>query len=298
MRYEEEAPSEGGYGIIKDDKEINKGSDVEPDVKADEVVSDEVISNWREDYADGDDKKLTYAKRYTDQKSMLNAGYQAQQKIRSGELTELFPDKGSDEEKATWRKEAGLPESSADYKVNTKEGVVIGEPEQARIDDFLKVAHENNYTQAQVDQAIKWHEGHDLAVAEEARNSQLQSIQDTEDELRTEWGVDYRGNLTAINNDLNSRLGEDQADLKESILNSVKENAGFARLMAQMSIDINPAARLVPSGTTDMSGSIDAQINDLKALMGNKNSEYYKGPKAADNQAKYLKLISAKSREL
>ena len=65
--------------------------------------------------------------------------------------------------------------------------------------------------------------------------------------------------------------------------------------LLNQALSANPTSTLVPSGGS-MAESLSVEIKTLEGMMGNKTSEYWKGPKAEDNQARYRKLIDARDK--
>jgi hypothetical protein len=68
---------------------------------------------WREHLAAGDDKARARLERFQTPTDIFKSYRALEQRVSSGELKANlpFPDKGTDEEKAAWRKDAGIPTS-------------------------------------------------------------------------------------------------------------------------------------------------------------------------------------------
>ena len=119
---------------------------------------------------------------------------------------------------------------------------------------------------------------------------------ESEDKLRAEWGEEYRANINRIDGFLDTA----PEGMREKILNSrmddgtmLKSSPEIMKFLVDTALTVNPATTLVPGGGDNILGSITDEINNLKTLMGNKNSEYWKGPKAESNQKRYAELLDA-----
>jgi hypothetical protein len=113
------------------------------------------------------------------------------------------------------------------------------------------------------------------------------------DELRLEWGAEYRANINSVT----SMFGE----MTDSIFAArtpdgrlLGNDPAFLKWAADTALTLNPAVSVVgPGGGVE---TIDTEIGEIEKLMGNKNSAYWKGPQADAMQKRYLQLIEAKGR--
>src|SRR3546814_9813866 len=67
------------------------------------------------------------------------------------------------------------------------------------------------------------------------------------------------------------------------------------RYFAGLARETNPAASVVPN-SNQPAQAIDAEIDTLKGLMGDKHSKYWHGPEADKLQSRYRELIGAKAK--
>ena len=91
--------------------------------------------------------------------------------------------------------------------------------------------------------------------------------------------------------------------MREKILNSrmddgtmLKSSPEIMKFLVDTALTINPATTLVPGGGDNILGSITDEINDIKVMMGSKNSDYWKGPKAEGLQKRYAELLEAQDK--
>lgn len=255
--------------------------------------------NWRQSYAKGDDKKLKHLERYASPEAALDAMIAAQNRIRSGELATKLPENPTPEQVAQWRQENGIPESPDKYDLKFDSGLVIGDVDKPFIDDFLKSAHENNMSPSHVKAAIEWwHQNREKQV--EARyEADQRATQEAEDTLRAEWGQEYRTNVNRVK----ALLEQAPEGVKDKISNARLEDGtplasdpDTLRFLVGLARDLNPVSSLVPGAGVNVKSAIDDELKTLETKMGNKNSDYWKGPFADKNQQRYRELMDAKMR--
>ena len=256
--------------------------------------------NWRELYAGNDDKKLQRLSRYASPQAAFDAMIAAQNKISSGELkpNTPFPEKGTDEEKAAWRAEHGIPASPDKYDLKFDD-IAIDDEDKPIIDELLKAAHNAHYTPEQAKTAIKWYYDQKDAEAEQRQTLDKQIAQETQDALRAEWGPEYRRNINLIN----GLLDTGPAGVKDKLLGGrladgtpIGSDPDVIKFLIDIALQINPVTTLVPNAGGNISGAIDDEIRKLEGMMGDRSSEYWKGPYAEKNQARLRELYSARER--
>jgi hypothetical protein len=118
--------------------------------------------------------------------------------------------------------------------------------------------------------------------------------QQTEDALRAEWGQDFRPNMNAITGLLDMFAPGGDEELRTKIMNGAKQNVGFAKMLAGMALQFNPAGTIVGGGPgADIGKSIDDEISSIEKVMREKRHEYNRDEKM---QERYRKLIEARQR--
>lgn len=226
--------------------------------------------------------------------------YREMERMRSrGELKPTLPEKPTSEELSRWRKEMGIPAKPEEYKINLPAGKEVPEEDDPFLKAFLASAHEQNYTQTQVDSAIKSFYAEVDRQEELIAEAEKKKEAEMEDELRQAWGRDYRSNK-AMAEALLARAPE---GFRDRFMNGylsdntpIRASAEAWKWLVQMEREINPAATVVPGQGSDLGLTIDAEIKELKKEMANPNSSYWKGPEAEDKQERYRKLIEAQER--
>jgi len=255
---------------------------------------------WRGDllskagFEPGDDydKHLKQLDRVTDIGSLTKNYFEAQSKIRSGEISNGLPENPTDEQMGAYRLANGVPETAADYQLSLEEGLVLGDADEAIMSGIYDVAHANNVstdTMSMMTNAL-------LAgrvAQQEARTSQdgVDKLQ-TAQQLKEAWGGDHGTNINMV------------AGLVNQLPDSIKDPFMNARLpdgraifnspeimvaMAEWARKINPAATVVPNSANPVQ-TISDEIKALENRMG--DSDWHKDV-AANNR--YMELIDARN---
>lgn len=245
-------------------------------------------------YANGDQKLLARLSRYSSEKDVVDALIAAQNKISSGGLKAPLPDNATPEELKAWRTENGIPEDVNGYQIRLPEGYT-----KESLGDFLTAAHNANLTPAQVEQVVGWKADADLKAAnarqEADENARLSGI----DALRTEWGSEFGMNVNLIT----SLLDGAPQGVKEGIMSArladgtpLASHPTTLRWLAHLAREMNPTATVVPGHGASAIQAIESELATLNKMMGDPSSEYWKGPKAETNQARWRELFSVQQK--
>ena len=255
--------------------------------------------NWREGLAAGDVKKIERLSRYSTPQAVSDALLAVQARIGAGELRSNvpFPEKGTDQEKADWRKEQGLPETADKYDLKLKPGLVIGEEDKPRIDSFTKALHGKNASPAAVSEAVNWYYDEIDRVTNERLELDKTQVQSTRDSLISEMGIpEFKANMNLVNGMMDmmpqavrdlftgGRLADGSPILGGNPL-VFKGLADWAR-------KINPAAALVPGAGANTASAINDEIKKYDTMMREEPTKWFKD--AAGNK-RYQELIDARN---
>ena len=117
-----------------------------------------------------------------------------------------------------------------------------------------------------------------------------------EDELRAEYGPDYRRNVTIAN----QLLDNAPEGVKDRLLAArgpdgtpLGNDPALIRWLVGLSRELNPITTVVPGSGTNAVQAVESEIAEMRKMMGDRTSEYWKGPKAAQLQARYRDLTTA-----
>lgn len=263
--------------------------------------------DWRKKLAGDNADELKRLERFQGPENIYQSYRELEKRMSAGELKTSLPKNATAEETARWRTENGIPAKPDEYKINLPAGKQPPKEDDVFLKAFLKDAHDANYTQGQVDQAVKsfYAEVDRQTSAIDEAESEL--AKKTEDQLRLEWGADYRTNkamaealLTRApagfrDRFLNGYLIEKKAGA-EDIRIPIKASPDAWKWLVQLEREINPAATVVPGAGGNVGQTIATEIAELKKLMAVETSEYWKGPKAEQHQARYRQLLEAEEK--
>ncbi|AWV18814.1 hypothetical protein A3862_27430 [Methylobacterium sp. XJLW] len=284
----------GGEGGDQGSRSLAQGGGEE---RPDPAPTAKWPDDWREQLAGGDEAFLKQLKRYASPANYAKAGFEAQQRIRSGQAKEPLPDNPSPEQITAWRKENGIPEKAEDYKIEPGDGLVFGEADKPMLDAFRQFAHERNWTPQQVNQGAAFV----AQLGEQQRAAMDQADKsfrmEAQDALQQEWGREFRPNLQNIRN-IVDRYGE--PGFGDALMGArspdgklLGDNPAFLRLLNTFAREINPLGTVVPAGTQDAGKAASEELAALRAEMGDQSSAYWRGPEAEKKQARYRELLTA-----
>lgn len=263
-------------------------------------AADPAKGYWPDDWvtrvSKGDEKIAKQIGRYASPEAMAEALIAAQTKIRSGELKAALPKDAKPEEIAEWRKNNSIPESPDKYDLTFESGLVIGDDDKPMIGEFLKAAHEKNYSPDQVKSAVEWYYKEQERQAQERQDMDNEQRTQTLDALNQEWGGNFRRNINMVEGLLSmfpesvrdsiksARLGDGTA-----LFNSPDAIKGFVSL----ALELNPSGTIVPAGNGDQMKGVEEEIAGIEKVMRENRSTYNKDEKM---QARYRELIGAREK--
>lgn len=169
-------------------------------------------SDWPDDWRDrmaaevgGDDKKAVAAERKRlDRFASPNAVWASQRelegKLGAGGLVKIPGPKATDEEKSTFNKALGVPETPEGYVDSLKlaNNRVLGDADVPVLKFFAGRLHPHGATPAQMSALVDAKFDFDQAQAEAREEADDDFQRKSETELRKEWGGGYKANTTAV----------------------------------------------------------------------------------------------------
>jgi hypothetical protein len=217
-------------------------------------------------------------------------------KISSGQLKQGLKPDATPEEVKTWRAENGLPESPEGYKPQLPNGMIPGEADAPLITGFQKTAHELGMTPDQFNKTLAWYYNEvDADAAQRVENDKAFRAT-AEDQLRAEWGPQYRAEVKGIANFLEASA---PAGLSDVLFNSrtadgklLGDHPEVLRWLSGMVRTVNPLATLVPAGSADPLKAGEARIAEIEGVMKADQRKYWNDPAL---QEEYGKLLQARN---
>lgn len=244
------------------------------------------------------DKAMKLAKRYNSPADLLKAQREAQRRISAGELKAGLSKNATPEEVAAWRRDNGIPETPDKYELGLPAGTVLGDDDKALLDDWVKEVHGVNASPEVVQKGAK------ALVA--LRDKQIQALADKdkndmaafEDELRPEWGTDYRQNLEGVR----AMIAHAGAEVAETILNArgaggtaLANNPAVMKWLAAHAREMGFVGHTIVPAGGDIGKSIDDEIKAIEDLQRTHDGhkQYLRDVKM---QNRYRELLGARER--
>lgn len=253
---------------------------------------------WREDFAKDDKSRLNVLKRYSDPNAALDALFTYKRKVDSGEVLKPLPENATEEQIKQYRADRGIPEKPEDYKINLPKGVEMDDGDETVLAALMTRMHKVHAPQSVVDAAVAAFYDMQDEVASEQLAAVQRAQEETREILREEWGPEYKANINIVKNFLSSApkgVYESIVGSRDANGVSLADNPVIVKWLNGLAREINPMAGVLPSGDGNMK-AVETEMADLRKMMGDKSSAYWKGPDAAKNQARYRELISFQSR--
>lgn len=261
--------------------------------------------NWRQDYVTAakavtkdptsfDDKKLmTRLERYANSGAVTDALFQLQDRISRGEMRSTLPKDAKPEDIARWRTENGVPEKPEGYVLNLGDGFEPSADDKAIIENIRKAAHAGNWHPTQFSQAVDSY--YDIVESQTTAREALEAKakNEAEDHFRKVWGGDYRRNVLAIETLLDMGPQGTKEDFFRARMpdgTPLASHKGVLTFLIDRARDLLDMTTIVPAEGAQMAKSIEDEMTQIQKMMGDRNSDYYKGEKVTKDGITDTKL--------
>lgn len=259
-------------------------------------------ADWRERLVGDDKDYLKTLSRMASPTDLFKKARSLEQKLSSGEYKRNLPDNATEEQKAEWRKEQGIPEKPEAYldKIALPNGMVLGEADKPIAASFAKMAHEKNWTPNQYNDALAWY--YQNLDEQRAVQAEADDVFRTESltALKDEFGANFKREINLVDSFVGKHFPKEVA---ENLLIArtpdgrlLGDNPVFVKALAALAREMNPLGTLLPAGTGDPGKAAAERLTELKGLMAKSGSEYWTGPKAEQLQEEYRKLIEGQQK--
>ncbi len=254
--------------------------------------------DWRQQYAGQDVKRLKELERYASPKAALDGLFAAKQRIQEGSLIPALKKDASPDEVKAYRDSLGVPEKPEGYEIKLSGDRTIDADDKPLVDKLVAKLHGLHARPEIVNATVDAFLDIEESLLGEQEQSDTAALKATEDELRMEWGGDYRRNVAMINGLLDSA----PTGVKDALLSArdsegitLLNNPSIMRWLADVTRQVNPTATVVP-GSNNPQAAISDELTNLKKMMGDYNSEYWKGPNKDKLQQRFRDLTSVQSK--
>jgi len=252
--------------------------------------------DWRAALSKGDPDLLKFLGRYHSPDAAIKKFKEINDDIKSGKYQKPLADDASDEEKAAWRKGQGIPDAPDGYFQSLPEGVVVGEDDKADVEAFMAKMHAANASPAQVNAGLDAY----YAMVEEKMAAQADLAREAEqagvEELRSEWGGDFKRNLNVMHAHLDT-LPKEVADVFRQGRGADGVPIGYKpevlKWLTSLALEQNPVATVVPGAGANQAGAISDEIASIERVMSSDRRKYNSDEKM---QARYRELVEARDK--
>lgn len=243
--------------------------------------------NWQ-DLMAGDDEKVKKAlSRYASPAEVAKALLHAKAKLSERVQLKKPADDASDEDKQAWREAWGVPEKPDGYEIKLSEGRTVSETDKPIVDSFLEKMHKANASPELVQSALDTYYEIQEKQNEFIETQNAQHKQKLEDDLRLEYGSNYRANINTAKTFIEKTFGNNAEIFEKAIGNDgvmLMNNPDIVRAFVNLGLADNPRATF-PMGMQ----SVDNVANRMKEIEKNiANGSYYRDKAMQDE---YTKLI-------
>ena len=253
------APADPPQDLLNDD----------PKPTADPAPGTTWPNDWRDQMSGGNEQIAKLLSRYRSPQNVGKALSEARVRLsqQSSPTLPALSENPTEQEITEYRQALNIPEEASGYEVNLPEYL---QRDEELMGLFLEHAHERNMTPTDVQSAVDWYSDYQVAV-EQDRNAYAQEHRNaTEDQLRQEWGSEYRGNLNAVTQYLNNVLGEETANELRTFRDQngavLGNDARLFKLLVQPAIDAMGANSVYAGDDVSVAQSLNERKDELLAL--------------------------------
>lgn len=256
--------------------------------------------DWRTQIFGGDAEAIKATERLQSPVELGKAYKALTAKLNSGRVVTVPDDKATPEERAAYTKAIGVPDTPDGYipGIKLSNNRVLGEADRPVVESFVKALHPAGATQEVVNKAADWYFDFQQAQADVREQMDAEYRVASEVALKSELG----GNYAMTTNAIGTLFTDTPAPVMDALLNArtpagnkLGDNPEVVKWLADVALKINPAASVqAPDG--NQIGALNDEISKLAALSANQNSEYWEGPNAKRNQARYAELLDMRDK--
>lgn len=271
---------------VDDNKTLAAGGDTKPHKPG----SSQFPDDWRDQLAGDDEAAKNILARIDSPKSLAKKIVEQEKKIRSGIKPIERPGKdATDEDWASYRKNAGIPEKEEEYikEIKLSDGREIGESDKPVAEYFAKRMYERGAPVADMNAMVEAYydmqEQQVLAMEEAEEGFKSRAVH----ELQEHYGGNYKASMNAIDpyfqnapeglmaKFLGARIPNPDDPSKTIRLGN---DPDFIKFIVAKSMDENPAVTIVPTSGNQL-GAVQDEIKEIRTVMRTEPDKYWKDPK-------------------
>jgi hypothetical protein len=256
--------------------------------------------DWRERLAGDDETDLKTLRRWKDPANLWKQNKSLRSRMDSGEFRRNMPEGADEEALKAWRAEVGVPETPDGYKESLPKELEIEDDDVRFLDEYFNRMHARGVSTADVQEGVAAYYDMMAQAAEEVVGEDRTYRKTAEDELRSDWGPEYRANMNAIASLLSNHAPD---GLREVLFSARGENGRLLgdnpqvlQFLADVSRQIDPYGTVTPAGDASVAQSIDDEIAKYELEMKDtkaREHDYWHNPV---KQSRYRELLEMRDR--
>lgn len=260
--------------------------------------------DWRERLAGSNEEELKQLRRYASPEGIWKKARQLEKRLSSGEFKRAKPDTQDEAVLAAWRAENGVPDTVKGYVDSLPADLDIAEEDFPALTRIFEKMHASGTAAAEATAVVQEYYAMRAEALEKQAAGDRQYRVQAEDELRGEWGLDFRPNMDAIGM-LVEAHGDKEAFAKIGSArlddgSRLGDNPVMLRFLANVARELygDSLIAITPQGGLNSSNSIADEMRALELEMqdthGRDPAGYWKNPQ---KQARYATLLEAQERQ-
>ena len=264
----------------------------------DKMVQPDWPEDWRDKLAGGDEKERARLDRFKSPTDVWKSTRELEKRMSSAK--QALPADANDEQIASYRKENGIPDKPDGYLEKLPSGLVIGEDDKPMLESYLQRVHGKNASPEVVSETLEWYYAHQEQVMQDTIKADKELSNAAADELRAEWGSEYRANLQSMESFIKTAPVIGDRDIGKLLMNGrladgtpILADAGAIRWFAELAHKENPAGFVSPGAGGSQLDSVETEIAKIEGVMRSDRGAYDRDEKM---QARLRTLYEAQDR--
>ncbi|MEN3146128.1 hypothetical protein ABCW43_02315 [Neorhizobium sp. IRAMC:178] len=255
------------------------------------------LQTFREMLAGGDEKFLKQLERYKSKEAISKAVREAAQVAKNaGKGVSPLTDKSTPEEIKAYREAVGIPDDPAAYPVSFRQDFEASEFDTEALSSFKEHMHGKHADPKTAAAAIDWFQDFAVAQRQELDGNMAKTAKATQAALRTEWGGEYDGNVSAAAQIMTTHLGEEGFEnmmgLRLMDGSRLQDKPEFVKMMAQIGSDYYGGNAIITGDVETTSKTVEERINELMQLRASDSKKYF----SDEVQGKLTKLYAQRTK--
>lgn len=237
------------------------------------------LQRFREQLAGGDAGLLKTLERYKSINAISGAFKEARTAAKGAGKPLSLSEKATEDEVKAYRDAMGIPAEAKDYPVAFRDDFKASEADAAILDSFKAYLHQGNADPRAAKVALDWYQDFAANQAQEMNTNLAKVAKETQTSLRSEWGGEYDGNISAAAQLMTAQLGEEgfnqMMDLRLMDGSRLQDNAAFVKMMAQVGSDYYGGNAIMTGDVETTAKTVQERIDETLAMRNTDPNKYF-----------------------